>query len=81
MQAVAKLKIRRWIIGTAPTLEDLLNPIQECEIGDSQYCFDGSNVEIIAMALAPEIIEVEDDHADSESKYEDPAPTLKEALE
>ena len=80
MQAVTELKIRRWIVGTAPMLEDLLNPIQECEIGDLLYHFEGGDAEIITAALAPEVIEVEDDGTDRESKDEDPALSFKKAL-
>ena len=63
MQAVDTLKTRKRIIGTAPTLKDLLNPIQEHKIGESPYHFDGGDEDIIAMALAPapEIVEVKDD--------------------
>ena len=50
------------------------------EIGDSLYCFKGGDAEIIAVALAPEIIEVEDDSTDRESEDEDPALSFKEAL-
>ena len=37
MDSVAKLKNCKRIIGTAPTLDELLNPIQEREVGDSPY--------------------------------------------
>jgi hypothetical protein len=37
MESVAELHRQRWIVGMAPTLEDLLNPIQKREIGDSPY--------------------------------------------
>lgn len=82
MQAVDTLKTRKRIIGTAPTLEDLLNPIQEHEIGESPYCFDGGDEDIIAMALAPapEIVEVEDDSS-GESEDEDLSLSYKEALD
>ena len=75
-----KLKIRWQIVGTTPTHEDILNPIQEHEIGDSLYHFEGGDAEIITAALAPEIIEVEDDSTDRESEDEDPALSFKEAL-
>ena len=82
MQAVNELKSRKWIVGTAPTLKDLLNPIQECEIGESPYHFDGGDKEIIAMALAPEIVEVESDlDGSGESKDEDLPLLYKEALD
>lgn len=37
METVTELKSRRRIIGTAPTLEDLLNPAEENDVGDSPY--------------------------------------------
>jgi hypothetical protein len=37
MDSVAELKTCKHIFGTAPTLEELLNPIQECEVGDLPY--------------------------------------------
>ena len=79
MQAVNKLKSRKQIVGTVPTLKDLLNPIQE--IGESSYCFDGSDKEIITVALAPEIVGVESD-SDGSGKREDEDLSLlyKEAL-
>ena len=81
VQAVNKLKTRKWIVGMAPTLEDFLNPIQECEIGESSYHFDGGNKEIITVALAPEIVEVES-HSDGsgENKDKDLSLLYKEAL-
>ena len=82
MQAVNGLKSRKWIVGTAPTLEDLLNPIQEHEISESLYHFDGGDKEIITMALAPEIVEVESDSDGSgESKDEDLSLSYKEVLD
>ena len=81
MQAVNELKSRKRIVGTAPTLEDLLNPIQECKIGESPYRFNRGDKEIIAAALALEIVEVESDSDGSgESKDEDLPLSYKEAL-
>jgi hypothetical protein len=37
MDSMAKLKTCKCIIGTAPTLEELLNPIQEHEVGNLPY--------------------------------------------
>ena len=81
MQAVNELKCRKRIVGTAPTLEDLPNSIQEHEIGESPYCFDRGGKEIIAAALALEIVEVESDSDGSgESEDEDLPLSYKEAL-
>ena len=82
MQAVNELKCRKQIVGTAPTLKDLLNPIQEHEIGESPYRFDRGDKEIIATALALEIVEAESDSDGSgESEDEDPPLSDKEALD
>jgi len=64
-----------------PTLEELINPIEEEEDEDSPYRFEGGDVEIIAqvhreMATEQEVIEVDD----SESEEEDnPADNLSRA--
>lgn len=47
MGAVHNLKERNRIIGTAPTLEELLNPVEEDMIGDSPYMFPGGEAEIV----------------------------------
>jgi hypothetical protein len=39
VNAVTELKARKRIVGTPPSLEDLLNPIEEKEVGDSPYAF------------------------------------------
>ncbi|KAH9160083.1 hypothetical protein EDB89DRAFT_1915231 [Lactarius sanguifluus] len=51
MCAIDSLQQRKHIRGTAPTLEDLLNPIEETEIGHSDYWFPGGDDEIVAEAL------------------------------
>jgi len=51
MESVAELHRRRRIVGTVPTLEDLLNPIQEREIGDSPYRFPAGDDDIVAEVL------------------------------
>jgi hypothetical protein len=54
------------IIGLSPTLEDLVDPIEEREVGDSPYTFEGGDAEIVAevlheMAVAQgEVIELDD---------------------
>lgn len=44
------LRIKRHIIGTRPTLEDLLNPVAESKIGKSSYDFPGGDKEIVEEA-------------------------------
>ena len=48
MNSVKELVKRKRIIGPPPTLEDLVDPIEECEIGDSPYKFEGGDMEIVA---------------------------------
>jgi hypothetical protein len=48
MRAVTDLQDRRHIIGTPPTLSELLDPAEEKEVGDSPYRFEGGDAEIIA---------------------------------
>ena len=39
---------RKWIQGTCLTLEDLLNPVEEREVGNSPYRYPGGDAEIVA---------------------------------
>jgi hypothetical protein len=48
MQAVDDLCVRKHIRGERPTLEDLLNPEEEKEVGDSMYRYPGGDADIIA---------------------------------
>jgi hypothetical protein len=76
MDSIDDLVKRKWIIGPPPTLDNLVDPIEECEVGDSPYRFEGGDGEIVAevlheMAVAwGEIIELddEDDEGDDEDK-------------
>ena len=77
MDSVKKLVERNRIIGPPPTLEDLVDPVEEREVGDSPYRFEGGDDEIMAevrreMAIAQgDIIEVDDSDLDSEEDMED----------
>lgn len=51
MDSVVTLKSCRWIAGTALTLGDLLNPVEEQKIGASPYDFLGGDEEIMAQAV------------------------------
>ena len=71
MHTVNNLQQRKHIQGTAPTLEDLINPIK-IKISHSDYRFPGSDNEIIAEALcattdAPDE-EIDDDRKKVEMK-------------
>ena len=77
MDSIEELVRRRQIIGPPPTLEDLVNPVEEREIGDSLYRFDGGDAKIVAevwheMAVVQgDIIELDDSDDDSDDDMED----------
>jgi hypothetical protein len=77
MNTVEELVKRKQIMGPPPTLEDLVDPIEEREIGDSPYRFEGGDVEIVAevqreMAIAwGEKIELNDSDNDSDEDNDD----------
>ena len=51
MDCVVDLKTCKQIVSTALTLEDLLNPVEEKEIGDSAFSFPGRDVDIVAAVM------------------------------
>ena len=51
MDSIDDLVKRKRIIGPPPTLDDLVDPIEEREVGDSPYRFEGGNGEIVAEVL------------------------------
>jgi hypothetical protein len=48
-ECVKELKRRNRIIGQPLTLQDLLNPVEEQDVGQSQYAFEGGDDEIVAQ--------------------------------
>jgi hypothetical protein len=86
MESVQELQKRRRIIGSAPTLDDLLNPISEQEIGQSLFSFEGGDSEIVeeverSLAIERgEISEIEED-SDSDDEEEAPDVSLRETAE
>ena len=66
-QAVDSLSQRKRIIGTRLTLDEMLNPSEEDEIGESDHSFEGGDKDIVdqvryEMAVKKgEIIEIEED--------------------
>jgi len=84
MESVEELVKWKRIIGCPPTVEDLINPIEEWEIGDLPYRFEGGDAEIVAevqyeMAVAcGEIIELDD--SDLEDEDEDDSPSQREVI-
>ena len=78
IHAVDSLQRCKHIHGTAPTLEDLLNPIKETKIGHSDYWFPGGDDEIIAEAHCA-TTDVQDEDADeAEEEGQDEGPLAKE---
>ena len=77
MDSIDDLVKRKWIIGPPPTLDDLVDPIEECEIGDSLYRFEGGDAKIVAeflheMAVTQsEIIELDDEDDDEDDEDKD----------
>ncbi|KAI0682728.1 hypothetical protein BC835DRAFT_1311403 [Cytidiella melzeri] len=67
-EAVEKLCSRRRIRGTALTLEEMLNPIEELQIGKEEFSFPGGDADIITEVQntlnPPEAIEVDDSDDD-----------------
>ena len=51
MECMTKLGDCKQICGTCPTLEDLLNPVEEREIGESKFRFPGGDAEIITNVI------------------------------
>ena len=72
MESVEDLVKCRQIIEAPPTLEDLIDPVEECKIGDSLYRFEDGDAEIVAvvqheMAVARgDVIELKDSEDDAE---------------
>lgn len=78
MESVDELMRWRQIIGKPPTLEDLVDPIEEHKPSDSPYRFEGGDDEIVAkvqheLAVARgKVIEIDD--SDSEDKDDKEKP-------
>jgi len=51
MDCVTKLGDHKWICGTHPMLEVLLNLVEEREIGESEFRFPGGDTEIITKVI------------------------------
>jgi len=87
MESVAHLKWRNCIHGPAPTLEDLLNPVEELEVGKLQYGYPGGDDEIIEEVMAGtnktvESVEIdEQDQEEEEEEEEEEKFTMQEAMQ
>ena len=81
MDSVAELVKRKRIIGCPPSLEDLVNPAEEQEIGDSPYKFEGGDAEIVAEVrheMAVERGEIIDDKDESDDEDDADVPSCQE---
>lgn len=83
MKSVASLKQRNRICGREPTVDKFVDPIEEREIGDSPYRYEGGDAEIVEevqskMAVERgDIIKVD---SDEDSDEEDPSMTNAEVI-
>ncbi|KAF8997433.1 hypothetical protein BDQ17DRAFT_1429115 [Cyathus striatus] len=85
MESVKELKRRNRIFGPPPTLDNLVNPQEEQEVGDSPYRFEGGDNDIVKeveheMAVERgEVIEI-DDSESSDGEEVDEAVTRPDAI-
>ena len=77
MVAIEDLKGRNRIHGTRLTLEDLLNPVEEQEIGPARYAFTGGDAEII-MTVKEKFTNEEKKQEEEEEEEEDSEKTEAE---
>ncbi|KAI6113202.1 hypothetical protein EDD16DRAFT_1602482, partial [Pisolithus croceorrhizus] len=49
MESIQILKLQKRILGPLPTLDEILDPKEEQEIGEFQYQFEGGDAEIVAV--------------------------------
>jgi hypothetical protein len=82
MRSVSTLQERKRVRGTAPTLEDLLNPMEETTIGNSPYSFPGGDDEIIAEAVQLTNGEPDptEDSDDPDNEGEEDSVSVREGL-
>ncbi|KIN96796.1 hypothetical protein M404DRAFT_162309, partial [Pisolithus tinctorius Marx 270] len=82
--SVLILKSHDKIIGPPPTVNEILNPKEEREVGKPQYAFEGGDAEIVAVVeneLAikwGEIVEIESD--DDEDQQMPPIPSYTDLI-
>ena len=85
MECVTKLGDHKRIHGTHPTLEDLLNPVEEREISESEFRFPGGDAKIIAKVIREfqprGDVEAENEGEESDREQEDTALSLGEGME
>ena len=78
---VAQLKARKRITGQPFTLEELLDPTEEREIGECLNIVDGGDMEIVSMVQAEARGDIEEIDSDSDDDNPEVVPaTLKEMI-
>ena len=81
LDLVAQLKDRRRIFGQPCTLDELLDPAEEWEIGEELYSFEGGDADIIEMVQQEIGLGRGDvEEIDSDDEPEVVAPPLKEVI-
>ena len=81
LDLVTQLKARRRITGQPFTLEELLDPTEEREIGECLNIVDGGDMEIVSMVQAEARGDIEEIDSDSDDDNPEVVPaTLKEMI-
>jgi len=86
VDTVLELKKRNRIIGAPLTLEEMLNPVQEQEMGDPSHQFPGGDAEIVAQVKSEmavecgEIIEVDSEESEDEEEEDKGSETIQDVM-
>ena len=89
LELVAELKARGRITGEPPTLEELVDPIEERGVGEWLYSLEGRDLDLEIVRMVQEEMglargDIEEIDSDSDSDSDDPEvvpPSIKEMLE
>ncbi|KAG8807168.1 hypothetical protein FRC17_004612 [Serendipita sp. 399] len=76
---VSKLKDWKHIVGDTPTIDELLDPVEEHMVGGLSYEFNSGDDKILAY-VQDEVMEVNDKESDSDSEPETPQILPKEIV-
>lgn len=85
LESVSELKQRNRIFGTAPTLEELLNPVEEQDIGEPMHLIQGENDEEIDCQIVKAVRKGAETHgsasdSDSDSDEDDKRVETEKSL-
>lgn len=86
-EAVTRLKERNRIFGKVPTLAELLDPMEERVVGESEFVFEGGIEEIVAQVYEEKaiaegrVIEIDDSDSEDEPDGSKPAVGVPEMLQ